>query len=105
METVSLIPLHVTPAEEAHDPIEGATSIGSGVSALSSSSSRYSVDMRGTRGSLALSPIAAEDDGDLGSRRTRPRSTSAASARYYERTPTDPAPVQPIPTIVHTPSQ
>lgn len=90
METASLIPLHVTPVDEAHDPMDRKTSVGSGVSGLS----RYS------RGSLA--PEVEGEGEDLGLRKTRPRSTSATSTRYYEVTPTDVSPQ--IPKIVHTPS-
>ncbi|KAK7186592.1 hypothetical protein DPSP01_001990 [Paraphaeosphaeria sporulosa] len=72
METISLIPLHIAPPER-HESLTGAISNGSGVSA---SSSRYS------RGSISLSPIQQED-GDLGTRPVRPRSTSTSSVRYY----------------------
>jgi LysM repeat protein len=72
METVSLIPLHVAQPER-HESLTGEISNGSGVSG---SSSRYS------RGSMSLSPIQQED-GDLGSRSSRPRSTSTSSVRYY----------------------
>ncbi|KAL1599597.1 hypothetical protein SLS60_007400 [Paraconiothyrium brasiliense] len=107
METVSLIPLHVTPAERQVS-MTGEISNGSGVSALSSSS-RYS------RGSLSLSPIQPED-GDLGTRPDRPRSTSTSSVRYYSGLPdnntwktsnepersTAPQQLPEIPRIVHT---
>jgi hypothetical protein len=72
METVSLIPLHVAQPER-HESLTADISHGSGVSG---SSSRYS------RGSISLSPIQPED-GDLGSRPSRPRSTSTSSVRYY----------------------
>ncbi|KAF2447995.1 hypothetical protein P171DRAFT_236047 [Karstenula rhodostoma CBS 690.94] len=72
METVSLIPLHVAPPER-HESLTGEISNRSGVSA---SSSRY------TRQSISLSPIQQED-GDLGTRPNRPRSTSTSSVRYY----------------------
>lgn len=108
MESVSLIPLHIT-TPDRHESLTADISNGSGVSA---SSSRYS------RGSLSLSPIHQED-GDLGARPGRPRSTSASSVRYYGRqegvpdsttwkTSTAPyasseAPQYPeIPRIVHT---
>ncbi|KAJ4354537.1 uncharacterized protein N0V89_006274 [Didymosphaeria variabile] len=81
METVSLIPLHVTPAGR-QESLAGEISNGSGVSALSSSS-RYS------RGSLSLSPMSPvhQEDGDLGTRPNRLRSTSTSSVRYYSGLP------------------
>ena len=94
METVSLIPLHVTPAEEVHDPMENQnTSMGTGVSGTS----MYS---RNSRGSLTpISPLTAHgEEADLGVRKTRPRSTSSTSVRYYEVSPDAPA----VPKIVHT---
>ena len=94
VETPSLIPLHVTPADETHNPMDGS-STPSGGSGVSNGSSRFS------RGSIALSPVPLEG-GDLGSR-TRARSTSTSSVRYYSNTPTEVAPQ--IPKIVHTPSQ
>lgn len=104
METVSLIPLHVTPAQEPQDPMAATISNGSGVSGVSSisrGSSRYSTS---TGGALNLSPV--HESGELGSRpATRPRSTSTTSTRYYStNSPDNPAPPQ-IPKIVHTPSQ
>ncbi|KAF2866808.1 hypothetical protein BDV95DRAFT_611480 [Massariosphaeria phaeospora] len=107
MDTVSLIPLHVTPAldkttlDRERSPIEDQNL--NTVSGLSRASSRYSVG-----GSLALSPLSPmlDADGDLGNVKTRPRSTSAASQRYYDRKSSEgavPSQVQ-IPTIVHTTS-
>ncbi|KAF2263982.1 hypothetical protein CC78DRAFT_580902 [Lojkania enalia] len=94
METVSLIPLHVTPAEEVLDPMERhVESNGSGVSRQSTRTSGSG------SGSVALSPIPNEEH-DLGIRKTRERSTSTASTRYYEAN-TKP----PVPKIVHTPSE
>lgn len=100
MENVSLIPLHITPAEETHDPMDRTTSVGSRVSALSRGSSRYSTGAS----SLALSPIQQNEDGDLGTS-SRPRSTSTTSMRYYSTTPTDRESAPQIPKIVHTPSE
>lgn len=72
METVSLIPLHVTP-DERLDSLAGEISYGSSVSGHS-------------RSSISLSPINPEER-DLGMRPTRPRSTSSTSnVRYYGRT-------------------
>ncbi|KAF1972933.1 hypothetical protein BU23DRAFT_146389 [Bimuria novae-zelandiae CBS 107.79] len=99
METVNLIPLQVTPAERQHY-MAGHISNGSGVSALSSTYSRDS---------LGLSPIQP-DDGDLGTRPGRPRSTSTSSVRYYGRTnstsPDNIAAPQllPVPKIIRTES-
>jgi len=100
METVSLIPLQVTPApEERQESLTGNISNGSGVSA---GSSRYTSSSRYSRSSAGLSPLSPEqDEGDLGSRRTRPRSTSTSSVRYYATTPTSEKPPE-IPKIVHT---
>ncbi|KAF2740044.1 hypothetical protein EJ04DRAFT_264533 [Polyplosphaeria fusca] len=94
MDTVSLIPLHITPGDEVDDPMDNST--GSGVTASSTS----------TRGSLGLStiPVPQEQEQDLGVPKTRVRSSSAASARYYEVTPTETTPPVQIPKIVHTPS-
>lgn len=99
VETVSLIPLHVTPAEELVSPLE--SSMGSGVSR---GSSLYSST---TGGSLGMGQIPIPPDtADIGSMpipKTRARSTSATSMRYYETATTNPSPQ--IPKIVHTPSQ
>jgi hypothetical protein len=100
-DTISLIPLQVTPLEEIHDPISrtNTTTIsnGSGVSAISRLSSS----------AMMLSPVSPSgEEGDMGIRPSgRPRSTSTTSqkARYYDTTPTD-IEMPPIPTIVHTPS-
>jgi hypothetical protein len=98
VDTIPLIPLHVTPAEDVHDPLERSTSVGSGVS-------RHSLKPSGTM------PL----EQDLGTQRTRPRSTSTSSTRYYsyegnsplsqtdDRTGSVSPPLQ-IPKIVHTPS-
>lgn len=96
VDTVPLIPLQITPAEDVHDPLDRTTSVGSGIS----SRSRHS-----------LSPIGPiTDEQDLGSRRTRPRSTSAASRYYESMSPlreNNPASISPpqVPKIVHTPSE
>jgi len=90
-DTISLIPLQVTPVEDTHDAMETtAASNGSGVSAMSRLST------------MMLSPISPNEDGDLSVRPGgRPRSTSTASqrARYYESTPFD-VERQPVPIIV-----
>ncbi|KAH4002163.1 hypothetical protein HBH98_172920 [Parastagonospora nodorum] len=95
-DTISLIPLQITPVEDAHDPMETtAASNGSGVSAMS----RLSTN---TMSTMMLSPISPNEDGDLSVRPGgRPRSTSTASqrARYYESTPLD-VERQPVPIIV-----
>jgi hypothetical protein len=98
-DTISLIPLQITPIEEMHDPITETTtaSNGSGVSALS----RLSTN---TMSTMMLSPISPSEEGDLSVRQSgRPRSTSTASqrARYYETTPTD-VERPPVPIIVKT---
>ncbi|EMD61563.1 hypothetical protein COCSADRAFT_39279 [Bipolaris sorokiniana ND90Pr] len=106
-DTMRLVPLHITPVEEARDPIAGlaagpgravttdrAVSVGSSVSAVSS---------RGSLGSVLLSPVVQGEDGDAGMRSVgRPRSTSTASmrSRYYERV--DVAEMPEVPKIVHT---
>jgi cbb3-type cytochrome oxidase subunit 3 len=102
-DTISLIPLQVTPLEEIQDPIEpaAAASNGSGVSALS----RLSTN---TMSTMMLSPISpSAEEGDLGMRQSggRPRSTSTASqrARYYESTPMD-VERPPVPVIIRTAS-
>lgn len=109
--SIDLIPLQITPVEEAHNSIEPyrythtstdnaptTASNGSGVSSMS----RLSTN---TASTMMLSPIASTaDEGDLSIRQSgRPRSTSAASqkARYYESTPTDVS-RPPVPTIVRT---
>lgn len=107
-DTMSLVPLHVTPSEETRDPIDNINvtdSTGSGVSARSRASNTNTVS------TLLLSPVMGAttstiSDGDLGTRPSgRPRSVSSVSqkSRYYESTPTD---IQrpPIPMIVRTPS-
>ncbi|KAF2120432.1 hypothetical protein BDV96DRAFT_594898 [Lophiotrema nucula] len=97
METVSLIPLHITPVDEVHDPFERADSNGTGISGISRSTTATSTD------SLGLSTITVPGgEDDLGVRKTRQRSSSALSARYYETTPVVPHPQ--VPKIVHTPS-
>ncbi|KAF2182252.1 hypothetical protein K469DRAFT_691477 [Zopfia rhizophila CBS 207.26] len=103
METVSLIPLHITHAEEIRDPMDRMNSTGSGVSDLSRGSSRISSNTSGSLGIRNL-PIPEEAlEADPGVRRMRPRSTSTASVRYYEMNAREPAPE--VPTILHTPSQ
>jgi len=92
VDAVPLIPLQITPAEDVHNPMDRTISVGSGVSA------RHS-----------LSPSVNVSEEDLGSRRTRPRSTSTTSPRYYTVSPiheTGPVPFSApqIPKIVHTPS-
>ncbi|KAF2690955.1 hypothetical protein K458DRAFT_64907 [Lentithecium fluviatile CBS 122367] len=90
-ENVSLIPLHITPAEEVHDPISATTSSGSGVS-------------KGSRISLGLSPIQTGESS--GSRPSgRPRSTSSTSMRYYSNNSPENTAAPQVPKIVHTPSQ
>ncbi|EFQ89950.1 hypothetical protein CFE70_001994 [Pyrenophora teres f. teres 0-1] len=101
-ETMHLVPLQVTPVEEARDPIDDSTessSSGSGVSSLSRQSNL-------TVSSMLLSPMSSTADSDRPS--GRPRSTSTTStrsqrARYYETTPAVDMPQ--IPKIVHTMSQ
>jgi hypothetical protein len=105
-DTVSLVPLQVTPVEEVRNPMDfpstatTAPSNGSGVSAVSRLSTT-------TASTLMLSPISPSgEEGDLSIRQHgRPRSTSTTSqkARYYETTPTD-FKRPPIPTIVRTQS-
>jgi hypothetical protein len=91
METVNLIPLHITPADDIQDPISATTSNGSGVS-------------KGSRISLTLSPIQMNETWGTGPT-TRPRSTSATSIRYYSSTSPESTATPQIPKIVHTPSQ
>lgn len=99
METINLIPLHVTPAERQNS-LAGQISNGSGVSAPSS---------RTSRPSISLSPIQQED-GDLAVRVARPRSTSTSSVRYYgRRSSSSPdgivaPPLPSVPTIIRTES-
>lgn len=91
-DTISLIPLQITPLDEVHDPLNPNTttqntgSTGSGVSSMSRLSSN-------TASTMMLSPITANgEDNDMGIRPSgRPRSTSTTSqrARYYENTPTN----------------
>jgi hypothetical protein len=104
-DTISLVPLQVTPLEEVHDPMNRTNttttaSNGSGVSALSAVS-------RLSSNTMMLSPISPNaEDGDMGIRPSgRPRSTSTTSqkARYYETAPTN-IEMPPIPKIIHTPS-
>lgn len=101
-DTMSLVPLHVTPVEESRDPMNNnSTSTGSGVSAMSRSTNNT------TLSSMLLSPMSpGAEEGDLGIRPSgRPRSTSTASqrARYYEATPMN-IEMPPIPKIIRTPS-
>ncbi|KAF1837611.1 hypothetical protein BDW02DRAFT_121552 [Decorospora gaudefroyi] len=103
-DTMHLIPLQVTPVEEARDPMADHTeSAGTSVSR----ESRQSVT---TLSSMMLSPISpsGEEAGDLGLRpaagRSRSTSTASQRARYYESTPTTIIEMPPIPRIVHTPS-
>jgi hypothetical protein len=102
-DTISLVPLQITPADEIRDPIDETpttASNGSGVSAMSRLSSN-------TASTMMLSPISPSDeDGDLSIRpsgRARSASSVSQKARYYDTTPVD---VQrgPIPTIIRTPS-
>jgi hypothetical protein len=103
-DPVPLVPLHVTPVQEVHNPMDfpstTTASNGSGVSAVS----RLSTN---TASTMMLSPVSPNgEEGDLSIRQYgRPRSTSTTSqkARYYETTPTDPRAPQ-IPTIIRTPS-
>ncbi|EUC46422.1 hypothetical protein COCMIDRAFT_92786 [Bipolaris oryzae ATCC 44560] len=106
-DTMHLVPLHITPVEEARDPLAGlsagpgravttdrAVSVGSSVSAVSS---------RTSQGSVLLSPVGLGEDADAGVRSVgRPRSTSTAStrSRYYERA--DVGGMPEVPRIVHT---
>ncbi|KAF2652873.1 hypothetical protein K491DRAFT_566848, partial [Lophiostoma macrostomum CBS 122681] len=93
----SLIPLHITSAEDVHNSTDEA-SYGSGVSGISS---RYSETTSGSLGVRAI-PIPESAGSDLGTRPAtgRARSTSTASMRYYEQNAIDPTPQ--IPKIVHT---
>tara|TARA_R110002003_G_scaffold702_14_gene21207 strand:- start:28888 stop:29538 length:651 start_codon:yes stop_codon:yes gene_type:complete len=105
-ESISLIPLQVTPLEEVHDPIASnarastttTASNGSGVSAISRMSNN-------SASTMMLSPISPSgEEGDLSIRPSgRPRSTSSASqrARYYESTPSH-VEMPPIPKIIRT---
>ncbi|KAI4686479.1 uncharacterized protein J4E84_005759 [Alternaria hordeiaustralica] len=102
-DTMHLVPLQVTPSEEAGDPIaENTESAGTGVSAMSRQSN-------GTLSTMVLSPISpGGDEGDMSLRPAqtgRARSTSTASqrARYYESTPMVAMPQ--IPKIIHTTSE
>ncbi|EUC31881.1 hypothetical protein COCCADRAFT_6315 [Bipolaris zeicola 26-R-13] len=106
-DTMRLVPLHITPVEEHHDPIadlhagpgravttDRAVSVGSSVSAVSS---------RTSQGSVLLSPVVQGEDADAALRSVgRPRSTSTAStrSRYYERA--DIGEMPEVPRIVHT---
>lgn len=106
-ETMNLVPLQVTPAEEVRDPIgDNTESSGTGVSSVSrQSNATLSTMVLSPMLSPVLSPTSSSGDGgDLGVRPSgRARSTSTASqrARYYESTPTNIA-MPPIPKIVHT---
>jgi cbb3-type cytochrome oxidase subunit 3 len=100
-DTMHLVPLQVTPVEEANDPIgDNTESSGTGVSSLSRQSNA-------TLSTMMLSPISPNgEEGDMGLRPAgRARSTSTASqrARYYESTPTIAMPQ--IPKIIHTTSE
>jgi len=102
-ETMPLVPLHITPLEEVHDPMNNTTvSNGSGISGIS----RLSTN---TTSTLMLSPLSpSPEEGDLSmgtSTSGRPRSASTASqkARYYESTPMN-VDMPPIPKIIRTPS-
>ncbi|ORY13674.1 hypothetical protein BCR34DRAFT_459868, partial [Clohesyomyces aquaticus] len=105
-EAVSLVPLQVTPVDETRDPADTFGSTGSGVSAMSRGSSRYSATTGGSLGMSGISVPEEEGESDLSVRRTRPRSTSTLSTRYYDNgstsSPSEPMPQ--IPKIVHTPS-
>jgi hypothetical protein len=110
IETMSLVPLHITPAEEASDPIvvRDAASTGSGVSSMTRLST-------GTQSTVMLSPVLrSAEELDMGLRTAtaggatavaggRPRSTSTASqrSRYYERTSLS-VDMPEVPKIVHT---
>ncbi|KAI8936270.1 hypothetical protein NX059_006692 [Plenodomus lindquistii] len=129
VDTMSLVPLQVTPAaEEVRDPMNNSThseytttgtstatlnnnninnntteSTGSGISALSRTTHTS------TLSSLLLSPVSssspAADDRDLGLRpapRARSTSTSSQRARYYESVPLNAGDMPPIPRIVHS---
>ncbi|KAL1792010.1 hypothetical protein ACET3X_009761 [Alternaria dauci] len=106
-ETTNLVPLQVTPVEEARDPISNnAESSGTGVSSISRTShATLSTVVLSPMLSPVLSPTPSSGDGgDLGVRPSgRARSTSTASqrARYYESTPTN-VEMPPIPKIVHS---
>jgi hypothetical protein len=91
METVNLIPLHITPADEVQDLISVATSNGSGAS-------------KGSRVSLGLSSIQTSETSESRPT-TRPRSTSTTSMRYYSSNSPESSATPQIPKIVHTPSQ
>ncbi|OCL05925.1 hypothetical protein AOQ84DRAFT_379103 [Glonium stellatum] len=83
--SLNLLPLQITPLSEISSPVGRAASNGSGGSRRSRISSRNGSD---------------EESGeaqDLGVARTRPRSTSTASTRYYDPNSTPPAP--PVPTL------
>ncbi|KAF2035018.1 hypothetical protein EK21DRAFT_107649 [Setomelanomma holmii] len=105
-ESMSLIPLQVTPLEEVHDPIGSnnrnvtTASNGSGVSAISRISSN-------SASTMMLSPMSPSgEERDLSIRPSgRLRSTSSASqkARYYESRPMN-VEMPPIPKIIQTPS-
>ncbi|KAF1915133.1 hypothetical protein BDU57DRAFT_263374 [Ampelomyces quisqualis] len=102
-DTIFLVPLQITPAEETRDPIETTSttaSNGSGVSVMSRLSSN-------TASTLMLSPIPPNDeDGDLSIRpsgRARIMSRTSQKARYYDTTPVD-VDRGPIPTIIQTSS-
>jgi cbb3-type cytochrome oxidase subunit 3 len=98
MDTMRLVPLQVTPVEEARDPMSDNTeSSGTGVSSVSRQSNA-------TLSSVMLSPISpGGEGGDMGLRpagRARSTSTASQKARYYESTPTIAMPQ--VPKIIHT---
>ncbi|KAJ4367425.1 hypothetical protein N0V83_007007 [Neocucurbitaria cava] len=101
-DTISLIPLQITPVEERRDPMNNTTeSTGSGISSMSRSTNAN------TLSTILLSPVSPTGDGgDLGIRpsgRARSTSTSSQRARYYETTPQN-IEMPPIPKIIRTPS-
>lgn len=98
-ETISLIPLQITPVEELRNPMNNNTeSTGSGVSALTNTN---------TLSTILLSPVSPSgEEADLGIRptvRARSSSTVSIKARYYESTPAN-IEMPPIPKIIRTPS-
>lgn len=115
METVNLIPLRVTPAEDEVDDPLATAGMGRHSSATSSSGSGVV--------SRSLSPLTptldtpVSENGDFMGRKTRNRSSSTASVRYYDQAsrsnsrapsirgyevPVAP-PVPVLPAIVHSP--
>lgn len=113
IDTVSLIPLHVTPpaAEDGQDRggADYMDSVGSGVSGTS----RYSRSTSGgsvsrlspstSQSSLGLSGIPVPEESRGNGEKARPRSTSSASVRYYEAV-NGGGNAMPVPKIVTTPS-